>query len=84
MKSPADKNPANSTLSLTTIDRFIKQQERMKLILTQSRSADLTKVKVPISISSMIRLRLGDTLRFVAYHNERHMAQAQRSLGQQP
>src|SRR5205085_1262105 len=45
MKSPSDKNPVNTALSTTTIDRFIKQQERMKALIQQSRSADLTNVK---------------------------------------
>jgi hypothetical protein len=80
MKSPPDKNPANSALSTTTIDRFIKQQEKMKALLQRSRTADLTRVKVPITLTRLIRLRLGDTFRFVVYHNERHMAQAQRCI----
>ena len=80
MKSPADKNPSNSALSATTIDRFIKQQELLRSLLQQSRTANLTKVKVPISITRLIRLRLGDTFRFVVYHNQRHIAQAQRCV----
>lgn len=80
MKSPADKNPSNSVLSVTTIDRFIKQQELLKSLLQKSGRVSLTRVKVPISISKLIRLRLGDTLRFVVYHNERHVAQAQRCI----
>jgi hypothetical protein len=81
MKSPPDKNPAHSALSSTTIDRFIKQQERMKALIQQSQEADLTKVKVPITLTTLVRLRLGDTFRFVVYHNERHIAQAERCIG---
>jgi hypothetical protein len=33
MKSPADKNPINSSLSVTTLDRFLKQQDRLKSLL---------------------------------------------------
>lgn len=80
MKSPADKNPSNSVLSITTIDRFIKQQELLKSLLQQSRTVNLKHVRVPVSISKLIRLRLGDTFRFVVYHNERHVAQAQRCI----
>jgi hypothetical protein len=35
----------------------------------------LRRVKIPISISKIIRLRLGDALLFVTYHNERHFQQ---------
>jgi hypothetical protein len=78
MKSPKDKVPAYSGLTITTIDRFLKQQELLKKLLNQARSVDLTKTKVPISLTRFIRLRLGDTFRFFVYHIERHVAQAER------
>jgi hypothetical protein len=78
MQSPKDKNPANSTLNVTSLDRFVKQQELLKTILNQSLAADLTKVKTAISISKFIKLRLGDTFRFYVYHIERHIVQAEK------
>lgn len=80
MKTFKDKNPINSQLSVTTIDRFLKQQQLLTSLLMQSKSVDLTKSKTAISISSLIKLRLGDTLRFLVYHIERHMQQAERVL----
>ncbi len=80
MKSPEDKNPANSQLSVTTIDRFLKQQELLKSLLMQAKTVDMGRIKVPISISKFIRLKLGDTFRFVVYHIERHVAQAGRVI----
>jgi hypothetical protein len=80
MKTPKDKNPANSNLSVTTIDRFLEQSEKLKSLLLQSKKANLTKVKTAISLTKLIRLRLGDTLRFIVYHNERHIIQAQRTI----
>jgi hypothetical protein len=77
MKAPKDKTPSNSELTITTIERFLKQQELLKSLLVQSRSVDLTKTKVPISLAKFIRLRLGDTFRFFIYHIERHISQAE-------
>lgn len=76
MKTFADKNPVGSQLTLLTIDRFLKQQEMLKSLLEQARTAELTHTKVPISLTKLIKLRLGDTLRFFVYHIERHIAQA--------
>src|SRR5262245_27508274 len=45
MKSPKDKNPSSLDLSITTVSRFLKQQERLVTLLNQSRSVDLTKTK---------------------------------------
>lgn len=80
MKSPKDKNPIHSTLTATTIDRFLKQQERLKSLLVQAKNVDLTKTKTAISLTRYIKLRLGDTFRFFIYHIERHILQAERIL----
>ena len=73
MKSPKDKNPSNKNLSITTINRFLKQQERLVSLLNQCRNIDLTKTKAAISLTNLVKLRLGDTLRFYCYHIERHV-----------
>ena len=82
MKSPGDKDPKNSNLSITTIDRLLKQLEKLKNLLHQSRKVSLTKVKTAIELTKMIRLRLGDTLQFLVYHIERHILQAQRNMAE--
>lgn len=76
MKTPADKNPLGSQLSVSTVDRFLKQLEMLKSLLHQARQIDLTKTKVPISLTRFVRLRLGDTFRLLVYHIERHIMQA--------
>jgi hypothetical protein len=83
MKSPKDKNPSNKSLSITTINRFLKQQEQLVNLLNQCRSIDLTRTKAAISLTSLVKLRLGDTLRFYCYHIERHVLQAERALAEQ-
>lgn len=82
MKAPKDKVPAASQLTVTTIDRFLKQAEHLQHLLQLAEKADLTKTKTAISLSKMIRLRLGDTFRFYVYHMERHIAQAERARRQ--
>ena len=74
MKTFKDKDPANSSLPLTTIDRFLKQQDRMLDLLKSARAVDLNKVKTSITIP-VIKLKLGDTFRFVINQNLRHMIQ---------
>ena len=83
MKSPKDKNPSNKNLSITTINRFLKQQEQLVNLLNQCRSIDLTRTKAAISLTNLVKLRLGDTLRFFCYHIERHVVQAERALAEQ-
>ena len=80
LRSPKDKNPANSHLTISTIDRFLKQQEKLVSLLQQATIVDLNKNKVSLSISRHIKLRLGDTFRFFVYHIERHILQAKRNV----
>ena len=62
------------------VAEFIQQQEVLLACLAQSRQADLNAIKIPLSISRWIKLRLGDVLQFLIAHNERHLLQAKRNL----
>lgn len=83
MKAPKDKNPVNRDLSRATISRFLKQQDQLISLLNQCRKIDLTKTKTALSLTRLIKLRLGDTLRFYTYHIERHVWQAERAWEEQ-
>ncbi|MFC3199857.1 DinB family protein [Parapedobacter deserti] len=80
MKTFKSMNPANSTLDISVVSRFIQQQQQLLTLLARARRVHLGKVKTAISITPLIKLRLGDTLRIVIYHNERHIQQAQRAV----
>ncbi|MFD1605071.1 DinB family protein [Flavobacterium artemisiae] len=75
MKTFKDKNPLNSKLEKSVIDRFINQQIKLLDLLNKSRNVSLNKVKIKTSISFLIRLRLGDTFQFFINHIIRHFNQ---------
>lgn len=78
LSTTTDKNPTklHLHLNIATLDRFLKQQERLTKLLLMAKPLDLSRIKTAVSISKFISLRLGDTLRFVVYHNHRHIKQA--------
>lgn len=76
MKTAKEMNPIESKLDSSSLDRFIFQQQKMLQLIEKTRKIDLTKNTTPVSISKLIKLRVGDTLRFVVTHNERHIRQA--------
>lgn len=78
MKTFRDKNPLNANLDKTAIDKFINQQIKLLNLLNQSRSVSLNKVKIQTSISSLIKLKLGDTFQFYINHIIRHLEQIDR------
>lgn len=79
MKTFKDKNPIHSALDRTCLDVFEDQIYRMVKLLEQSGKAGLMRIRIPVTISRWIRLRLGDTFRFVINHQQRHLEQALRA-----
>ncbi len=78
MKTFKDKNPLNANLDKMVIDKFINQQIKLLDLLNQSRNVSLNKVKIQTSISSLIKLKLGDTFQFYINHIVRHLTQIDR------
>jgi hypothetical protein len=78
MKTNKDKNPLNAKLDKSVIEKFLNQQIIFLDLLHQSRHKSLNKIKITTSISSLIKLKLGDTFRFLANHNLRHLRQIER------
>lgn len=80
MKTFKSMNPLNSELDIRTLEKFINHQHQIIELLDKSKDVNLDKTKTAISISKLIKLRLGDTFRVLIYHNERHIKQAEKTL----
>lgn len=80
MKSPKDKNPFGKSLSKKSIEKLITNLNLFISLLEKSKSKNLEKVKIEISISKFIKLKLGDTFRFIVNHNERHFLQMEKLI----
>ncbi|TAH19879.1 MAG: DinB family protein [Cytophagales bacterium] len=75
MKTFKDKNPLNAKLDKGVIEKSYQQQMKLLDLLNRSRKVSLNKVKIEISITSLIKLKLGDTFQFFINHITRHLAQ---------
>ncbi len=82
MKSPAQARPSAAVKGVEVLPVFIAQQQRLLELLEQARTKDLTSTRVPISIMKLIRIKTGDTFRFLVGHEQRHMLQLSRTLHQ--
>lgn len=80
MKTFKNMNPIHKKLDKIVIDEFIFQQKQMLSLLEKSRNVNLQKVKTSISITNLIKLKLGDTFRIVINHNTRHIQQIKNIL----
>lgn len=75
MKTFKDKNPIHAELDKSVIERSLKQQEKLQELIDLSKNVNLNKVRIPTSISSLLRLKLGDTFQFFINHIIRHLKQ---------
>lgn len=80
MKTLEKFNPLGSELNKDTLITFKEQQLRLLQLLSKASHLNLTKAKTAVSISKFIKMRLGDTLQFVIYHNQRHLIQAKKAI----
>jgi DinB superfamily len=80
MKSPKDHSPKTMIESHLVISEFIDQQEKLLPLLTKAKKMDLNKHKIGISITPIIKLKIGDVFMFLIAHLQRHTKQAERAL----
>ncbi|MDO6803653.1 DinB family protein [Wenyingzhuangia sp. 1_MG-2023] len=80
MKTFKSMNPLNCKLNSQTLEKFMRQQHQIIELLDQSKNINLDKTKTAISISKLIKLKLGDTYRVLIFHNQRHIKQAENTV----
>jgi hypothetical protein len=80
MKACKGHRPELNLDAAAVVEKFIRQQEDFLGMMNIARQRDLTRIRIPTSIASWIRMNLGDTFRFIVAHNERHIRQADRLI----
>lgn len=81
VKTFKEMNPDGESINAEALTKFEGQLMQWTQFLEKAENYDWKKVKTGISIASWVKLRLGDTLRVVFYHNERHLVQAFKAAG---
>ena len=82
MKAPKNGIPSAQPDARQMLEEFSSHQHHLLQLLQIARSANLSRIRIPTSISKWIRLKLGDTFRFLVAHEERHFVQISHVLRQ--
>lgn len=80
MKSPRPHAASQSPDSHQVISEFIRQQQTLVHLLDEASGKDLNQLRIPISLTRLIRLKLGDVFNFLIAHQERHFVQIRNVL----
>lgn len=80
MKAPKNAAPVAVPDAKAELYEFISHQHQLLNILSIAKNVDLNKTRVSTSLSSLIKLKLGDTFRFFVAHEQRHAVQVNNIL----
>ena len=80
MKAMKSYSPDKSVNVETVFNEFLEHQHKLLHMLELAKRRNLNTVKIPVSISKLIRFKLGDTFRFLIAHEQRHMIQARNAI----
>ncbi len=80
MKAFKNHSPLSDLDPAYVSSDFIAHQTELLSLIEAASKTDLGKIRIPISISRLIKLKLGDTLRFLIAHQQRHFVQIENIL----
>ena len=80
MKTSRNYAPSKGVNVEAVFKEFVQHQNKILQLLDVARRRNLNTIHIPISISKLIRLKLGDTFRFLIAHEQRHMIQARNAI----
>ena len=80
MSSPKAHRPSNDLDVVPVLTTFLEQQQYLLELLEQAKTKNINSIRTPISISRFIRLKLGDTFRFLIAHEQRHFVQINNTM----
>ena len=72
--------PSADIDSKPVLDEFLKQEQQLLDLLERAKRTNISKIRIPISISRLVKLKLGDTFRFLVAHHQRHFVQVNNTL----
>jgi hypothetical protein len=76
MRAPKDHRPNIDLNVRKVLAEFIEGEEKLLSYLERAEKLNIARLRIPISIAKFIKLKLGDTFRFLIAHRQRHMLQA--------
>ncbi|WP_121352195.1 DinB family protein [Flavisolibacter nicotianae] len=64
----------------SVLQEFLSHQDKFTRLLEMAKGSDLNAIHIPITLTSLVKLKLGDMFRFLIAHEQRHMIQARNTL----
>lgn len=82
MKAPKGHRPAFHVDAQPVIETFLQQQHQLLELLELAKQKNIGSIRIPVSLTKLIRLKAGDTFRFFIAHEQRHFVQIKNTLAE--
>ena len=79
MKTMAHLNPSGSQLNKAVLEEFLNHQRHLLSLLTKAKGVNLNQRTIRVEVFRLLRMKIGDTFRFLVAHQQRHLQQALRT-----
>jgi uncharacterized damage-inducible protein DinB len=80
MKSPKNHRPSSHPDVVPVLSVFLQNQRRLLALLEEAKTKDLGAIRIPISLTKLVKLKLGDIFCFLIAHQQRHFLQIEHTL----
>lgn len=80
MRTTKSHSFPNSLNVETVLNEFLQHQDKLLQLLEMAKMKDLNQSRFGLTFTNFIKLKLGDLLRFLVAHEQRHMIQARNTL----
>lgn len=80
MQAPKNAVPQPQPDAVKVLREFVSHQHQLLNLLAIAETANLNYIRIPTSLYAFIKLKLGDTFRFLVAHEQRHFVQIENVL----
>lgn len=80
MQSPKNHRPDRHPDALPVLNTFLEQQQYLLELLESAKTKNIGSIRTPVSISKLVKLKVGDVFRFLIAHEQRHFVQIENTL----
>ena len=84
MKTLKHHDPAPAIDAMKALQEFEQQEVLLLQLLDKAQQVDINRIRIPVSVSPFIKLKMGDVFGFIIAHHQRHFVQIENTLPPAP
>ena len=80
MKTLKNHNPAPALDARKVLQEFDQQEITLLQLLGKAQQVNINRIRIPVSITPLLKLKMGDVFGFIIAHQQRHFVQIENTL----